>query len=146
MIRLKLIAIIALIFGPVLAFQSFQDSQRLAKIEKEGVQVLGIPMSGEITERRKSGKSFKLNVSYPDKDGKLHSKEFKVKSDFFEAISEGNSITAETVTIKRLDSDPDQAILVGGSDDGNIPVFVCILVTIGGAIGCYFAFRKKPQA
>ena len=53
MSRLKLAAIIALVVGPCLAFVGFKEKQRVEKIEKNGVEVAGVPMSGEMRKGRK---------------------------------------------------------------------------------------------
>jgi hypothetical protein len=144
--RIKLLAIAALIAGPVLAYMGYQEKQRIAQIEKDGVEVQGVPMSGEMKKGRKGSRSYKLTVDYPDKDGKVVEHEFKVTRSFFESISSGDQITVETVPVKMLPGDPHQALIVGGSDDDRAMFPVGIGAFVLGGAGTAFLFGRKQRA
>ena len=62
--------------------------------------------------------------------------------DFFKSISTGEEITADTVPLKVLPDQPEQAIIVGGSDDDRFMFPVGIGAFVLGGIGTVFAFRK----
>lgn len=142
MSRLKIASIIGLIGGPAFAFMGFKEKQKIENIEKNGVAVEGVPMSGNLKKGRKGAKTYTLNVEYLDSKGALHSKDFKVTGDFFESISNGTEITADTVPLKVLPDQPEQAIIVGGSDDDRFMFPVGIGAFALGGIGTVFAFRK----
>ena len=146
MSRLKLAAIIALVVGPCLAFVGFKEKQRIEKIEKNGVEVAGVPMSGEMRKGRKGAKTYKLQVIYPDTKGGSKNKEFKVTGDFYESISSGDQITADTVKVKVLADQPDEAIIVGGSDDDRIMFPIGLGAFVLGGIGTVVLFRKPAAA
>lgn len=144
--RLKLVAVVALVAGPVVAFLGFKEKQRIEKIEKSGVEVVGEPQGGEMRKGRRGAKTYKLQVKYPDTKGGSTTKEFKVTRKFFESISSGDSITAETVPVKLLADQPDEAIIVGGSDDDRAMFPVGIGAFVLGGVGTAIMFRKGKQA
>jgi hypothetical protein len=147
--RLKLVAIVALVAGPAVAFMGFKEKQRVGKIEKDGVEVVGVPMGGEMRKGRKGAKTYKVTVDYPtsaDGKGTPKSKEFKVTKTFFESISSGDMITADTVKVKLLADNPDEAIIVGGSDDDQIMFPIGIGAFVLGGIGTAVLFRKPAAA
>ena len=120
----------------------FKEKQKIENIEKNGVEVAGIPMSGNLKKGRRGAKTYTLNVEYLDSKGAPRSKDFKVTGEFFESISTGDEITADTVPLKVLPDQPDQAIIVGGSDDDRFMFPVGIGAFVLGGIGTVFAFRK----
>ena len=146
MSRIKLVAIVALIAGPILAFMGFKERQRVEKIEKDGVELVGVPTSGLLKKGRKGAKTYKVTVEYLSPKGAPQTKEFEVTRAFFESISSGDQITAETVPLKVLPDQPDQAIIVGGSSDDRAMFPVGIGAFVLGAAGTAFAFRKGRTA
>jgi hypothetical protein len=142
MSKLKLVAIVALIAGPIVAFLGFKEKQRVERIEKDGIEAVGVPTSGILKKGRKGAKTYKVTVEYPDAKGAPQTKEFEVTGKFFESISSGDQITAETVTLKMLPDQPDQAFIVGGSSDDRAMFPVGIGAFVIGAAGTAFLFRK----
>jgi hypothetical protein len=126
----------------------FKEKQRIGKIEKDGVEVVGVPTGGEMRKGRKGGKTYKVNVAYliPGDKGTPQSKEFKVTREFFESISSGDQITADTVKVKVLADQPDEAIIVGGSDDDRIMFPIGLGAFVLGGIGTVVLFRKPAAA
>ena len=120
----------------------FKEKQKIENIEKNGVEVAGIPVSGNLKKGRRGAKTYTLQVEYLDSKGAPHSENFKVTGKFFESISTGDEITADTVPLKVLPDQPDQAIIVGGSDDDRFMFPVGIGAFVLGGIGTVFAFRK----
>jgi hypothetical protein len=120
----------------------FKEKQKIENIEKNGVEVAGIPVSGNLKKGRRGAKTYTLQVEYLDSKGAPHSENFKVTGEFFESISTGDEITADTVPLKVLPDQPDQAIIVGGSDDDRFMFPVGIGAFVLGGIGSVFAFRK----
>lgn len=146
MSRLKLIAVVALVAGPVVAFMGFKEKQRIEKIEKDGVEVAGVPMSGEMRKGRKGAKTYKIQVMYPHGKGAATTKEFKVTRGYYESITSGDTFTVETVPVKLLADQPEEAIIVGGSDDDRALFPVGIGAFVLGGVGTALMFRKGKQA
>lgn len=148
MSRLKLVAIVALVAGPIVAYVGFKEKQRIGKIEKEGVEVVGVPTGGEERKGRKGGKTYKVTVAYPLTGNTLppQSKEFKVTSEFFKSISSGDQITVDTVKVKMLKDQPDEAIIVDGSDDDRALFPIGLGAFALGGIGTAVMFRKSAAA
>lgn len=145
MSKIKLVAIAALVAGPFVAFLGFQEKQRIGKIEKEGVEVPGVPVGGEMRKGRKGAKTYELEVVYPDTKGGTKTGDFKVTRAFFESISNEDSITVDTVPVKLLADQPDQAIIVGGSSDDRAMFPVGIGAFVAGGIGTALLFRKRRE-
>ncbi|MCW1921397.1 hypothetical protein OKA05_02465 [Luteolibacter arcticus] len=144
MSRFKLVAIVALVAGPIVAFMGFKEKLRIDKIEKNGVEVAGIPTGGEMRKGRKGAKTYKINVVYPV--GGKNTKEFKVTRSYFETISSGDALTVDTVPVKYLADQPDEAIIVGGSDDDRAMLPFGIGAFVLGGAGTAFLFRKGARA
>lgn len=142
MSRLKLASLIGLIGGPAFAFVGFKEKQKVENIEKNGVEMTGVPMSGNLKKGRRGAKTYTLNVEYLDTKGAPHSKDFKVTGEFFESISMGEEITADTVPLKVLPDQPEEAIIVGGSDDDRFMLPFGLGAFVLGGVGTFFAFRK----
>ena len=136
--RVLLFAIIGLIAGPFLTYQGYQAKQFNDLLNKEGIETNGIATEGHSSGGRRS-RSYKLNVIFPVKDGKPVTKEFKVSSSYYKSIGSDGKITVDTVPVKYLANDPQQAIIVGGSDDDSILLWVGPLVAVA-SLG-YLAYR-----
>jgi hypothetical protein len=135
--KIKLVAVIAVIGGPVLTYFGHQEKERLAKLEQEGVTVDGLIAGGEWRKGRRSS-SYKLDVSYTPKNGAPAKQTFQVSSDFFSAHASDTAVTDPAVKVRYLpDKIQDSAIIVGGSTDATasfgmgIGAFVIGLVTLG---------------
>ena len=62
MSRLKLASLIGLIGGPAFAFVGFKEKQKIENIEKNGVEMTGVPMSGNLKKGRRGAKTYTLTV------------------------------------------------------------------------------------
>ena len=78
MSRLKLASLIGLIGGPAFAFMGFKEKQKIENIEKNGVEVAGIPVSGNLKKGRRGAKTYTLKVEYLDSKVAPHSEDYKV--------------------------------------------------------------------
>jgi Protein of unknown function (DUF3592) len=135
--KIKLIAAIAVIGGPFLAYNGHQEKERLAKLEQEGVTVEGFIEGGEWRKGRRSS-SYKLDVSFTPQKGVPTKQTFQVRSDFFSAHANDSKVTDPVVKVRYLPSNiQGSAIIVGGSTDSTaffsagIGAFVIGLLTLG---------------
>ena len=145
--KVKIVAAIAVIVGPVLTTVGYQEKQRLAALEKDGITVPGVLEGGESHRSGKRSKSYNFDASFTPTGGAEVTKSFKVKADFFANRTDETSITDPDVEVRYLSADPQaSAIIVGGSSDDAALFLVGIGVFIGGLITLIVMFlRKKPE-
>ena len=132
----------ALIMGPVLTYKAYEEKQSNDRIAKEGIEVQGVPTEGHSQTGRRSS-SYKLTVMYPTKGGKPVTHEFKVTRDYFKSVSNDTTITVPTVPVKYLPSDPHSAIIVGGSDNNEIFLWIGPVLFVIGAVCLGNMLRKR---
>ncbi len=134
--KFKIAAVIAILVGPGLAFLGHKEKGRLENLDKNGTTVDGMITGGESSKRRKSS-SYTFNVEYKKTDGKVAYRDFKVKSDFFKSHVSGDTISQPAVKVRYLESNPDEAVIVGGSTDDTamFPAGIAALVLGLGALG-----------
>lgn len=143
--KFKLIAVIALLAGPIMAFMGYQDQQRLAALEKDGVTVPGFIEGGEWKRGKKGSKSYSFDVSYTPQSGAPQKQSFKINSDFFKAHATEQEVTDPNCQVRYLASDPKNAIVIGGSTDITALFGVGIGAAVIGLLGCgYLFFMYKP--
>lgn len=135
--KVKYLAVVGVLAGPILAYNGHQDQERLAALEKEGVTVDGFIEGGEWRKGRRSS-SYQLDVSFTPKGGAHTKQTFQVTSQFFSAHASDTAVTHPAVRVRYLPSSiQDSAILEGGSTDRTalygvgIGAFVIGLLTLG---------------
>lgn len=144
--RLKLLAICALIGGPILGYTTRQELNQRALIEKEGVTVPGIIKDGEEKKGRRGSKTIKLNVAYQLPSGKLANKTFTVPQSFADQYVKGTELVRDDVQVRCLPSDPAAAILVGAGDGSPEMEYIGYGLGVVGLVGTGFMFRRRNSA
>jgi hypothetical protein len=144
MSRLKLLAVAALIGGPILAYSIRNEVEERKLVEKDGKTVPGVVIDGDIRSKRGS-KSYKFNVTYPAPDATPVTKKFSVPREFAERYVTNNTLVRDDVEVRYLPSDPQKAFLVGGNQPVPEMEYVGYGLAAVGAIGTYFSFRKKKE-
>jgi hypothetical protein len=144
--RNKLIAIAALIAGPILIFSGLQDRKNIETIEAEGISVPAVIDGGE-TKSRKGVKSFKLEVRYRTQSGEQLTKTFTAPRAYVQkhVDLDSNSIIDDRVEVRYLAADPSKAVLVGAPEDPMTLVYIGIAAAVGGLGGTIYLFRKRPS-
>ncbi len=145
--RLKYVALLGILAGPVLAFMGWKEKQKLAVIEQDGVTVPAEIESGEMTKRKRT-KTYKLTVGYkPQGASEVIHKEFTVKKAYVDMHVNDDTIKDTHAEVRYLPSDPQQAVLVGGSTDA------AAMLPVGGAwgligllTGAFMVFGRKSSA
>lgn len=137
--RAKIIAIVLLLAGPGIVVMGFIEGAKIAKIEKQGVEVDAIVTGGEETRRRKGGRSYKLDLSVPNatKDHRI---------DVPKALYDESAIGAP-IKIKQMPSEPDSFIVVGDDDESWLMKLMGVVMFVIGGIMVWWNFiRKAPSA
>lgn len=140
--RLKLLAIVALIGGPIFGYSVRKEMQERAVIEKDGVTVPGVIVDGE-TSTRKGNKTTRFNIEYATPDGKKTVKKFRVPKTFAETYVKGDALVRDDVQVRCLASDPEKSILVGAGNGNPEMEYIGYGLGLVGLVGTGFMFRRK---
>lgn len=145
--KIKIVAAIAVIAGPIMTTIGYQEQQRLAILEKDGITVPGILEGGESKRSGKRSKSYNFDASFSPQGGTPMTKTFKVTATFFSERTDDTSITNPNVEVRYLAADPQEsAIIVGGSTDNTSLFMIGIGAFVVGLITLIVMFlRKKPD-
>lgn len=135
--------VLAIIGGIVITYLSGQDYMKQQRLEKEGVISEGIITSGESRKRRRS-RSYDLQVTYFTQEGTAHAKKFPVQSSYFNAHTDSHSITDPSCQVRYLPSDPNVAMIVGGSNDASHLLLLGLGALAIGIGGVVYNLRKSP--
>lgn len=143
--RLILLAIVGIIAGPFLAYEGYTDRVLHKQLDKEGVEVSGVPTEGHSSGRRRS-RTYKLTVTYPVKGGSPMSKEFKVTKSYYASMGSEGAITVDKVPVKYLPSDPGKALIPGGSTDEQFLLWLGPIVCLGGIAFLVYGIMKRGRS
>ncbi len=123
--------------GPFIAWSGYSHRQLKSRMATDGTTVDAIVESGEEKSGRRGSRSYRVTVSY-QAAGRSIQKEMPVNGTFFKSISSGDSMTVDTVKLTYLNSDPDQAIIVGGTNDTSANLWIGGVMTVIGLVGGAF--------
>lgn len=142
--KIKLIALIAALAGPCLAWVGYQEKTRLAELESKGTTTEGIITGGEWKKGRKSGKTYIFNVAWKDATGNVKTHDFRVTEAFFNAHATETEVKDEKVKVLYHPTKPDQMILVGGSTNNKelFPMGIGAFA-LGGCVLGFMTMRRK---
>jgi hypothetical protein len=141
--RLKLLAIVALVAGPILCYTGYSKKQIHEKIVAEGVKVDGVITGGESTKRRRSGTTYKFDISFTTKEGRSMSSNLVVPKSFVDAHVTGDTITSDKVDVIYLPSDPSKCEVVGVESDHQAMLYGGALAGVVGMVGTGMMLRRK---
>jgi Protein of unknown function (DUF3592) len=141
--RLKYIALIALIGGPIIAFSGYSEKKDHEKIVAEGVKVEGVITGGESSKRRRRGTTYTFDIEFKTKDGKAVKKNLSVPKSFVDAHVQGDTITNDKVEVLYLPSDPNKCEVVGVKSEHEAMLYGGSVAGAAGLLGTVLIFRKK---
>jgi hypothetical protein len=141
--RLKFLAVVALVGGPILCYTGYDQKQTHEKIVAEGVKVDGVITGGESSKRRRSGTTYKFDISFNTKEGRSMNKTLVVPKSFVDAHVTGETITSDKVEVLYLPSDPSKCEVVGVSSDHEAMLYGGAVVGVVGMVGTGLMLRKK---
>lgn len=133
--------------GVLLLLLSQAEAATAKQLEQDGEVVAGTIVAGEVAQRRRGSTSY-LTVSYPGvKQGEKLTGEFEVTSDFYEAHVRDEKVIKALVEIRRSQSVPTAAQIVGGAPERNAllayaPFGVGVLMIVGS----FFDTGKKAAS
>lgn len=137
-------AVIALLVGIGFYINGADDQSEIENFEKNGVSVRGQIESGESHRTGRRSSSHNLTVNYTTKNGQDIKHIFQVTSSFYKSIGSDGVVTQPMVDVVYLESDPNKAMIKGGSDYNPELRFVGPALSLG-ALG-FLGFRIKKRA
>jgi hypothetical protein len=155
--KLKWILVIAALGGPVMAYFSWQDTQRRKDVLAHGVEATASIDGATRRKGRRSGTSYKINLSWADAKGVSRSaKDVAVSNEFADQIITDNQLTVDSTKIRYIADGSDTPNLIVSDDEmkqedtDQVLIYVGIGAGVIGAIGAAFLFmrsrRRQPQA
>ena len=137
--RFKLTLIIALIVGPFLVVSNYRETAEKEKIAKEGIATVAVPVAKIEKRGRRGGRTYKLDVKFPDSQGVTRDVQVKVSKEIYDRAD-----TDPALPIKYLKEDPTKVIVVGQPLKSPGMYAVGGGMFLFGAIGTgFFLLRRK---
>jgi len=101
--KIKWLLLIAAVGGPVLAFMSWQDGERVKKVAAEGIEAQASVEGATRTKRRRSGTSYTVDLAWKDAAGQDRTADkVSISHQFASRIIANDKLTVDTVPIKYL--------------------------------------------
>ena len=136
--RIHIFIFLMLLGGPVVAFFGWQAQQKMSRLKSVGVTVDGVILEGEERRGRKGSRSYKFTVMYSTEDGQVLTDEFSVKGNYFREHIAGDEINDAPVQVLYNPKDPKEAIIVGGSTDASLSLWIGLVAFILGICGTVY--------
>ncbi len=115
--KIKWLLLIAAIGGPVLAFFSWQDGERVRTIAAKGIEAQASVEGATRTKRRRGGTSYSVDLAWKDAAGKDRSAEkVSVSNEFANRIVRNDKLTVDTLKIKYLPDEPGKDAVIIADD------------------------------
>src|SRR5262245_50470283 len=141
--RLKWLAVVLLVGGLVFAWMGWQASETWARLEQHGKTTGGVIEGLEVTKSRRSGKSYKMVVSYTPAGGAPMRETFAVTKACVDKRVRGDTIVDDKCTVRYDPADPRTALIEGGWKDDRWMLNAGIGGFALGALGTFLLFRRK---
>lgn len=103
--------------GPILAVGAWLDGDRYARLDELGITVPATIGMYEESRSWRGRSSYVLGVEYEQADGRQRRRKLRVTEAFAGTVVQGASLVQSTCQVRYLPSDPDVAVVVGGSED-----------------------------
>ncbi len=101
--KIKWLLVIAAIGGPVVAYMSWQDGERVKKIAAEGIEAQASVEGATRTKRRRSGTSYTIDLAWKDASGQDRTAEkISISHQFASRIIANDKLTVDMVPIRYL--------------------------------------------
>lgn len=115
--KVKWLLLIAAIGGPVLAFFSWQDGERVRNIAANGIEAQASVEGATRTKRRRGGTSYSVDLAWKDAAGKDRMAEkISVSTQFANRIIRNDKLTVDTLKIKYLPDEPGKDAVIIADD------------------------------
>ncbi len=151
--KIRWLFLIAAVGGPFVAYGAWEESRQIKSIQDNGVAGVAI-VNGATIEKRRSVKSYKLDISWKDAGGTQHTaKGLSVSSNFAEKIIVDKKIRVGTVAIKYLAGRPEISPIILADADYKIAdaAFAVPAALVGGSVGiigslAFFMFARRRRS
>ncbi|MDR6870678.1 hypothetical protein J2Y55_001678 [Bosea sp. BE125] len=105
--KIKWLLLIAAVGGPVIAYMSWADGERVKHVAAQGIETQASIESATRTKRRRGGTSYAVDLAWKDAKGEERKAEkVAVSLGFANQIIRAEKIVADTVWIKYLPDEP----------------------------------------
>ncbi|MCE4224247.1 hypothetical protein HCU64_10835 [Methylobacterium sp. C25] len=154
--KLKWLLLIAAIGGPVLAFFCWQDGERRKDVMARGVETTASIDGATRTKGRRSGTSYKIDLSWTDAQGTRHkAKDVSVSTEYADRIIVDNKIAVDSTKIRYIADGAETPNLIISDDESHQEETDRIMIYVGagagiiGLLGSGLIFsrsrRRQPQ-
>jgi hypothetical protein len=154
--KIKWLLLIAAVGGPVVAYMSWQDGERVKKVVAEGIEAQASVEGATRTKRRRSGTSYTVDLAWKDASGQDRKAEkVSISHQFANRIISNDRLTVDTLPIKYLATEQgkDSVIIRDDADQQADLDHEMIYVGAGAGIigilgsGLWFLLgRRRPEA
>jgi hypothetical protein len=148
-IQYKIAAVFVVLWGVYLASSGSDTGKQVALLEKKGVTVPGIIESAKKSGRRRSTECMVV-ATFATQSGEPRKAEFEVTSSFFESRTSGQGmmgmIVNPNIEVRYLQTNPNVAMIVGGSINHSSDFWFGIVVALAGIGGLIYLFVYDPFA
>jgi len=148
-IQYKIAAVFVVLWGVYLASSGSETGKQVALLEKKGVTVPGIIESAKKSGRRRSTE-YTVVATFATQSGEPRKAEFEVTSSFFESRTSGQGmmgmIVNPNIEVRYLQTNPNVAMIVGGSINHSSDFWFGIVVALAGIGGLIYLFVYDPFA
>jgi|GEM_PF-1192512 len=148
-IQYKIAAVFIVLWGVYLASSGSDTGKQVALLEKKGVTVPGTIESAKKSGRRRSTEHTVV-ATFATQSGEPRKAEFEVTSSFFESRTSGQGmmgmIVNPNIEVRYLQTNPNVAMIVGGSVNHSSDFWFGIVVALAGIGGLIYLFVYDPFA
>ena len=152
--KIKWVLLMAAVGGPFLAYTSYTEATEIDEVLAKGVDAIAVIDGGTVRKGRRSGTSYSINLSWPDKTGKKQvAEKVTITAALASQIIVGDNLVRDTVKIKYLPDTPDvkPVIIEDAKQRLQNSAEMMPVGLVGGAVGAlgaaaFFFFGRRKQA
>lgn len=134
--KIKWLLIIAAIGGPGLAFFSWQDAERRKTVMADGIETEATIEGATRTKGRRSGTSYKIDLSWTDAQGKARTaKDIGISRSYADKIIIADKLMAGTTRIRYLAEPGESENLIVSADENAQETTDQEMIYVGGGAG-----------
>lgn len=142
--QLKWALVAAIFIGPVWAYFSYKDSQRIEHVMHDGAAYVATVREGYVQHHRRGPDEYSLQLVWSDESG-FQAQTVHISSAFADQVFQGDQVVIETAEIRYLASETDGPVVVAADgvqqiEDKKFDMWFGIIAAIAGLILTPIAF------